>query len=213
MIHKLVGRIIYPFITFQFVFGTVQNSTHHLGNIAYASYSREGSQNRQSRPSSTTRKKPTPRILRNPNIVPSKPKPPTYPANQNFKFKPASEGSMRVHVSVNKALDPTDIELSTGRRIRLIGVEVPESMTHNASALLESLCAGKKVSLEYTQPRKDSDGVRFAYVYSADDVLVNAELLRHGYGHVSEELDFSRVEEFKAYEDEAKEAGLGLWSE
>lgn len=50
------------------------------------------------------------------------------------------------------------------------------------------------------------------YVYLPDQTLVNAEIIKQGYGFAYTSFPFSKSGEFKSYEDEAKNNNRGLWS-
>jgi endonuclease YncB( thermonuclease family) len=48
-------------------------------------------------------------------------------------------------------------------------------------------------------------------VYLPGDTLLNAEIIKQGYGHAYTRFPFDKMEEFRALEREAREAGRGLW--
>ncbi len=57
----------------------------------------------------------------------------------------------------------------------------------------------------------DKYGRWLRYVYSGD-VFVNAELVKQGYAYAYLNFPFSKSEEFKKYESEARDRKAGLWS-
>jgi micrococcal nuclease len=78
---------------------------------------------------------------------------------------------------------------------------------------------GKRARLEYDQanaPRGHKDNTpqrrTLAYVYLEDGRLLNAEIIRQGYGFALTKFPFSRMEEFRKLEREARELGRGLWA-
>ena len=100
-----------------------------------------------------------------------------------------------------------------------IGVSVPESENPLRSTISRArqfnkdLVAGKTVRLEFDEQRYDKYGRLLAYVY-CDDVFVNAELIRLGYGSVMIVSPNTRhAEHFLKLESEAREAKRGLWAE
>jgi len=114
------------------------------------------------------------------------------------------------------------------QRIRLIGVDTPESVHPNkdvehfaleASAFLKDLLEGQRVFFGYEQSNaatnhKDRYGRVLAYAYRASDSLfVNAEIIRKGYGHAYTMYPFSMQEEFLKLERDARIGKLGLWAE
>jgi micrococcal nuclease len=109
-----------------------------------------------------------------------------------------------------------------GRRVRLTGINTPETVHPSkrdecfgpqASARMKDLVGGEEVRLERDPIGSDMDWrkqrfVRYVYV---GDTLVNAEMIRQGYARVESRFPFSRLEEFRGYEREARERGIGLW--
>lgn len=69
----------------------------------------------------------------------------------------------------------------------------------------------KRVLLEYDWQRRDKYGRTVAYVYLEDDRFLNAEIIRQGYGFAYTQFLFKHLEEFRKLEQEAREAGRGLW--
>ena len=75
---------------------------------------------------------------------------------------------------------------------------------------------GKRVRLEFDQANaaqghKDRYGRTLAYVFLEDGTLLNAEIIKQGYGHAYTQFPFSRMEEFRWLEREAREEERGLW--
>ncbi len=118
--------------------------------------------------------------------------------------------------------------LESGERVRLIGVDTPESVDSRrpveyfgkeAVEFTKRRAERKLVRLEYDQANaarghKDNTPQRrtLAYVFLEDGTLLNAEIIRQGYGHALTRYPFSRMEEFRALEREARAAGRGLWA-
>ncbi len=77
------------------------------------------------------------------------------------------------------------------------------------------MAEGKQVRLEYDAETATHDryGRTLAYVYLPDESLLNLEIIRQGYGHAYTRFPFSRMEEFREAEREAREAQRGLWAE
>jgi micrococcal nuclease len=79
---------------------------------------------------------------------------------------------------------------------------------------------GKRVRLEYdpanaVRGHKDSTQQRrtLAYVFLEGGTLLNAEIIRQGYGFALTRFPFSRLEEFRQLEREAREQRRGLWAD
>lgn len=125
---------------------------------------------------------------------------------------------------IRSVSDGDTIVLVGGTRVRLIGIDTPE--THHpskpvqcfgaeASAHTRSLLpAGTAVRLAYDVERLDRYRRTLAYVYRRDDGLfVNAALARDGYAQAyTYPPNVAHAEEFVAFAREAREAGRGLWS-
>jgi micrococcal nuclease len=120
--------------------------------------------------------------------------------------------------------DTLDVELAGRReRVRLIGVDTPESVHPNkpvqcygveASAFLSALVPeGTEVRLERDAVARDRFDRLLAYVYRADDdLLVNLELVRQGYADAVTYGDNEALyPTFAAAEAEARAGGRGLW--
>ena len=117
------------------------------------------------------------------------------------------------------------------KKIRLIGIDTPETVDprkpvqcfgKEASAKTKSLLDEQYVRLEKDPigDTIDKYGRLLWYVYRVpessgrlnDNLFVNAELVKQGYAYAYTKYPFSRSEEFKRYETEARNARRGLWS-
>ena len=120
--------------------------------------------------------------------------------------------------------DTLEVALPDGNeRVRLLGVDTPEMgrkdrvaeyLAVEATAFTRKLVEGKRVKLE-TDPHgdtRDRYGRALRYVYLPDERMLNALILSEGYGHAYTRFPFSRIEEFRKLEREARDAGRGLWN-
>lgn len=105
--------------------------------------------------------------------------------------------------------------------VRLIGVDTPETVHprcppqffgREAAAFTRGLALGRRARLDFDGPRRDRYGRTLAYVHLDDGGFLNAEIIRRGYGYVYTRFPFRYLEEFRALERRAREAGLGLWA-
>jgi len=119
-----------------------------------------------------------------------------------------------------RVIDGDTIILDGYERVRLIGVDTPETshprkpvqfFAKKASEFTRKLVLKKKVRLEYDQERKDKYGRTLAYVFLEDGTFLNAEIIKQGYGFAYTRYPFKYLEEFRKYEREAREKGKGLW--
>jgi micrococcal nuclease len=105
----------------------------------------------------------------------------------------------------------------------LIGVDNPETKHPNrpveqfgkeAAAFTRRLAEGKRVRIEYDEANapighKDRYGRTLAYVFLPGDTLLNAEIIRQGYGQAFTRFPFSRMEEFRRLEQESRQHRRG----
>ena len=119
-----------------------------------------------------------------------------------------------------RVVDGDTIILDGYERVRLIGVDTPETKHPNkpvqyfgkeAYEFTKRMVEGKKVRLEYDWQRKDKYGRTLAYVFLEDGTFLNAEIIKQGYGFAYTRYPFKYLEEFRKYEREAREKGKGLW--
>ncbi len=112
----------------------------------------------------------------------------------------------------------------TQEKVRFIGVDTPE--THDPRKAVQ--CYGKAAS-NFTQNIIGVQSVRLEadplntnrdrynrllrYVYLPNGTLVNAEIIKQGYGFAYTGFPFSKADEFVRYQTEAREAERGLWKD
>ncbi len=108
-------------------------------------------------------------------------------------------------------------------KVRFIGVDTPETHKPNspvqcfgeaAAQFTKDLLAAKAVRLEAdpTNSNRDRYNRLLRYVYLPDGTLVNAEIIKQGYGFAYVSFPFTKMEEFKSFEAAARENNLGLWA-
>jgi micrococcal nuclease len=124
---------------------------------------------------------------------------------------------------VASVVDGDTIKLETGETVRYIGINTPETVHPSkpvecfgkeASKKNKELVDQKEVRLEKDISDKDKYGRLLRYVYTNDDLLVNAVLVEEGFAYAS---NYPPDEEFKERfgiaEKEAKQEKRGLWAE
>jgi micrococcal nuclease len=127
-------------------------------------------------------------------------------------------------VRVERVVDGDTLLLDGGVRVRLIGVDTPETVRPDhpvepfgpeASDFTERMVEGRFVTLEFDRERRDRYGRVLAYVYDADGRMLNEELIRAGFSPAETQYPYrsDRKRLFQQAEDEARSAGRGLWGE
>lgn len=126
-------------------------------------------------------------------------------------------------VAVRRVVDGDTIELDDGTKVRLIGIDTPESVDprrpveclgKEAAAHTASLLPpGTLVRLEYDVEREDRYGRTLAYVYRAGDGLfVNAQIAADGFAQqLTIPPNVAEADEIAAAVAEARANGRGLW--
>lgn len=129
-----------------------------------------------------------------------------------------------VDVVVRKVVDGDTLDVSGGERVRLIGIDTPESVAPDrpvgcfgkeAGRFTASLVPpGTPVRLVGDVEQRDRFGRLLAYVYrQADGLFVNAELLRQGYAQLlTIPPNIAHTDEFTAIARQAREGAQGLWA-
>jgi micrococcal nuclease len=121
---------------------------------------------------------------------------------------------------VTRVIDGDILELVTGEKVRLIGVNTPETkhprkpveaFGKEASAFTKQLVEGKHVRLEFDVQRRDTYQRLLAYVF-VGDVMLNSQLVRQGYAQVATFAPNVKHQGlFLKSQREAREAKRGLW--
>ncbi|MGQ0634683.1 MAG: thermonuclease family protein [Planctomycetaceae bacterium] len=125
-------------------------------------------------------------------------------------------------VFVRRAVDGDTLLLSDGQRVRLLGVDTPETKREEtpiepwgpeAHEFTRRHVEGRSVLLRYDRERRDKYNRLLAYVY-VGDFFLNEELIRAGFGRAITNHPYqeSMKRRFRQAEREAREAQRGIWS-
>lgn len=153
----------------------------------------------------------------------------TVVSTQSDWLNPAEQAAERSQPGlyrVSAISDGDTISIDMGGRnetVRLIGIDTPE--THDprkpvqcfgqaATAHIKGLIGNNRVRLEADPQNTNRDRYNrlLRYVYLPDGKLINAQIIQDGYGFAYTYFPFSKLEEFRTYEAQARQAGKGLWS-
>jgi micrococcal nuclease len=137
-------------------------------------------------------------------------------------------------ILVTRAVDGDTLQLQTGERVRLIGIDTPEvhesdklyrdsqrtktdiatiqAMGRLSYEFTKKLVEGKRVSLEFDVEKFDRYKRILAYVYLKDGTFVNAEIVKQGYASLMTIPPNVKYAQFllELYR-EARENKRGLW--
>lgn len=142
---------------------------------------------------------------------------PDSPCVRESPRPPAEAGRVRVR----RVVDGDTFVTARGERVRLLGVNTPESVDprrpvqrygKEAAAFSRRLLGGRSVLLAPGRTPRDRYGRTLAWVWLEDGRFVNAELVRLGYAQVytfPDNPDHARL--LVLCQREAREAGRGLW--
>jgi micrococcal nuclease len=148
---------------------------------------------------------------------------PRLGTSEQSRDSPNAGSEKRVVIRV---IDGDTIVVNPNEKVRLIGVDTPET-THPKKAVQ---CFGKDAK-EFTRSmverrtirlvldesnaarhHKDRYGRSLAYAYFDDGTMLNAELIRRGYAHAYTRFPFRHVVEFRQLERIARSQAIGLWA-
>ncbi len=135
---------------------------------------------------------------------------------------PAPESLGEEAYEVQRVVDGDTLLLTNRARVRLIGVDTPETVKPNhpvepwgpeATEFTRQFVADGPIRLQFDRERTDRYGRFLAYVWVGDRML-NEELVRAGLARTEPQYRFARSmkERFRRAEQEAQAAGRGIWS-
>jgi len=119
---------------------------------------------------------------------------------------------------VSRVSDGDTFRCADGRRVRLIGIDSPESQQQSfassaRAALLKLLPLGAVVRLAPDVAQTDYYGRQLAYV-RVGSTLVNESMVRDGWAMLyTVPPDVRYSERLRAAQNEARAKGTGLWSQ
>ena len=125
---------------------------------------------------------------------------------------------------VRRVVDGDTLLLSSGARVRLQGIDTPETVREGyaveewgaeASQFAKDFVAraDNRVRLTFGLERKDRHDRFLAFVWH-DELMLNEELVRAGLAHARLDYRYSGLmkRRLERAQDEARSAGRGLWS-
>lgn len=139
------------------------------------------------------------------------------PLREPFEFDASRE------YPVVRVVDGDTLLLDRGVRVRLLGVNTPETrhpkkgvepLGPAASAFTRQFVSGGRVRLEFDRSRRDGFHRVLAFVHVGEQCL-NEELIRAGYSRAETFFPYSErmKKRFLAAQEEAREAERGIWAQ
>jgi micrococcal nuclease len=127
---------------------------------------------------------------------------------------------------VIRIVDGDTIVVSPNEKVRLIGVDTPETVHpkkivecfgKDAKEFTRRAVEGKTIRLvlddvNRARQHKDKYGRTLAYAYLEDGTMLNRELISQGYAHAYTRFRFRYRVEFRQLERTARDQAVGLWS-
>jgi len=124
--------------------------------------------------------------------------------------------------AVARVIDGDTLLLTSGQRVRLIGVDTPETkhpdepvdpLGVEAGEFVRSLIADAPVRLEFDRERLDRYERLLAYVWLPDGRLLNDEMIRAGYSAAQTGYSYRQdmKRRFLESEAQARAQGQGMW--
>ena len=128
-------------------------------------------------------------------------------------------------IAVKEVVDGDTIRLVNGELLRYVGLDTPEVRIKEAGSFVynpqpfsleakeynRKLVEGKHLRIEFDIEKRDKYGRLLGYCF-ADDVFINAELLKHGYATLyTFPPNLKYVEMFVDLQKKARKEKRGLW--
>lgn len=126
----------------------------------------------------------------------------------------------KMDAAVTKVVDGDTVVLSDGQKVRLLGIDAPETnhpdmpvqkCGQRAKDYLKKRVEGKPVVLEYTMKDQYDVYDRLLALVYAEGGLVNAELVKKGLAYARVNQFMSKTKEFLVLENIAKKFKKGVW--
>lgn len=141
---------------------------------------------------------------------------------KTFKNNPVVTGTYRVTKIDDGDTIVIDMD-GKNETVRMIGVDTPEvkdprkpiqCFGETASNFTKTLIGTNTVRLEADPQNTNRDRYNrlLRYVYLPNNLLVNAEIIKQGYGFAYTGFPFNKKQQFIQLQENAKSNNLGLWN-
>ncbi len=145
----------------------------------------------------------------------------------------ACQQAEAVSGQVTRVYDGDTIEVENIGRVRLLGIDTPETeaserdlfyqhqlnirpavlrrIARQATDFVSRHSHHQIVTLTFDRERTDAYGRTLAYVYLPDGLMLNRMLVAHGLAAVYRRAEFKHKNQFMVEEAQARERGRGMW--
>lgn len=160
----------------------------------------------------------------------------TYNPDKGIFIIPFGKSYDYTNIYVKRVVDGDTIQLETGERVRLIGIDTPEmhesdklyrdsqrtgedvstiqKLGRRAYEFTKNLLETKRVSLEFDVEKRDRYDRLLAYVYLKDGTFVNAKIVEQGYASLMTiPPNVKYADLFLKLYRQARENRRGLWQD
>jgi len=168
--------------------------------------------------------------------APDAPKPGWYSGARRIEFGgPAGVGETLlqgrrlgayppIEAAILKVIQADLLQLDTGQKVRLLGVDTPETTDPNrplefhgreSYLFTQKAVEGRRVRVEFDERRMDNFGNLLGYVcVLPDETLLNLALVQTGHGHAwfGEPVNDERAAALREAETGARQQQLGIWN-
>jgi micrococcal nuclease len=144
-----------------------------------------------------------------------------YFVHEQYPFLRIQQGDRVVPVIIVHDGDTLSVLINKKQeKVRMIGIDAPEigqkPWGDEAKRHLEKIIntSGRKVKIEFDVEKTDQYGRILAYIRTTDGSMINLLMIRGGYAVLyTVPPNVKYAEDFRKGQAEAREKGLGMWSE
>jgi len=128
-----------------------------------------------------------------------------------------------IEATVVSLIQADVLRLDAGQKVRLLGVDSPETTDPNrpleffgreAFLYTQRKVEGLRVRIEFGERRMDDAGQLLGYVHLPDGTFLNLDLVQNGYGHawLGAPMSDEQAGRFREAETRARQQQVGLWN-
>lgn len=135
--------------------------------------------------------------------------------NENIVSDKETQEQVENLYLVTRIVDGDTFEIESGEKVRLIGIDTPESgdcYFYNAKNKLSDLILNKRIKMDKDVSETDRYQRLLRYIY-VDDIFINDYLVKEGFANAtSYPPDIKYQDQFRESESQARSQNKGLWN-